>query len=450
MLVGMLLSLPTFLFAQSSWQPAGTLPLPSNTYSFLAATPSGDLLAATFNVKGVDEPPVSLPVYLIKNPTSPNPSLTVLLEYSFTGSRGYGGIACDDSGNIYLSGDTGDASTCFVRKFFANGQPDTSFGTNGEIKPARRCLGLDVIAHYLFLAVDWGQIQVYNASTGQLMGSLPRVEGPENLTYIRDIAVEPGTLRVLGVSAGNVVEWDGGTPLNPDRYTFKVLATMNGRIRAGEGISIDPLFSAALASPIPGNILIEVFDNQNVRKTTITTAQSSTHLVDSVVSFDGSLLFVSDIIGRKIHVLNRDIRALTQQPSDSQIPPTPSATSPVPTPTPVSGPVQQVKWYMSYREGLQVQSGMRKPMIVYFRRKGLEKCEDFERQVLFTPTFNSRAQNFICVYEDVTSNPLLAYRFGIYRVPYLIVVDANNRIAGKFVYNIDPNTLYQIMGSVGR
>ncbi|MBN1901181.1 hypothetical protein JW926_07655 [Candidatus Sumerlaeota bacterium] len=446
--------LDSLLFGQSEWVPSEILPLRNENYSFLTSTPSGDLLAATFNVLDSQRPPQELSVFLIKNPMDSNPSIVTLIKHPFSSQRGYGGLACDDQGNIYLSADTGDSSTCFVRKFYSDGSLDISFGNHGEIKPKRRCLGLDVLGNYLILAVDWGEIRIYNAMNGQYTGSLPTEGLTGDLIYIRDIAIEPASLKILGVSAGCVVAWEGGAPWNPQAYKCRIIARHNGIVRSGEGISIDPIKRCALVTPVRGNKLFEVFDERTTLLTSLTKASPDTHLVDSVVSFDGNLLFVSDLLGKKIHVLRRDARQLL---ANEYIPSVayPSAATPVEkpiqaTPLPPAAQISEVQWHRSYLEILETARNKGVPMILYFRRANFPACEALEKNIILTNDFNSRARNFYCVFEDVSVNRLLAYRFGVFRIPCIIVLDGKGQIVAKFIKDIRAEFVFHVLESTQR
>lgn len=432
----------------ASWQSVGTVVVPQYNYSFLAATPSGDLLATTFYSAQPSAPSSEIPALLIKNPTSSNPQVIELCKTSFNPQRGYGGIACDSFGNFFLSGDTGDPATCFVRKFKADGSPDTSFGTAGELRPQRRCLGMDILGEYLFLAVDWGLIQVYRVTTGEMIGQLPKAT---ESVFLRDIAIDPRSMRIYGVAAGGVVVWENGTPWEPQKYAYRRITPDAGEVRSGEGISIDPPTQFALVTPILGNTLLEVGPEGVVNRTPITSASPSTHLVDSVLSFDGTTLFISDTIGKKIHILRRALsdqsggdftQATPTRPAEPTLPPAPTAAAAAAAPTP------QVAWYSSYTAVVEAARRQELPMVVYFRRAGFAKCDEFENACLMTAQFAQRAQRFICVFEDIDANRLLAHRFGVFRVPHLALLDKRGETRATFTFTIKPDDVYRAMDSM--
>lgn len=436
LLAGLLIGMVASAGAVGEWEPVGMLPLPKYNYSYLAATPNGDLLAATFNVDQQGAAAKRMPALLIRHPLGARPEVIELCSATFEAQRGYGGIACDAMGNFYISGDTGNPETCFVKKFLPDGSPDLRFGAQGELKPRRRCLGLDVVDSYLFLAVDWGQIGILDARTGAYLGAVPAAPGT---VYLRDIAVDPASLRIYGVAAGTVVTWESGAPWNPGLYTFRALASAQGRVRAGEGITFDPVDMAALITPVPGNTLLRVWPDGRTWASRLNSPSPDAPLADICLSFDGATLFVSDFNLRGIHVMRRQEAALLASVSSAAAVAEPGGADVRPAPT--TEQVTPVEWKRSYYEVLEDSRRQGKPMIVYFRRGDVKLCEEFEKNVLLTPTFNALAQPFTCVFEDVNSNTLLAYRFGVFRVPHIVILDGRGETAGRFTGTIDPAQL---------
>jgi hypothetical protein len=307
---------------------------------------------------------------------------------------------------------------------------------------------MDILGEYLFLAVDWGLIQVYRVTTGEMIGQIPKAT---ESVFLRDIAIDPRSMRIYGVAAGGVVVWENGTPWEPNKYSYRRITPDAGEVRSGEGISIDPPTQFALVNPVPGNTLLEVGPEGVVNRTTITSASPSTHLVDSVLSFDGTTLFVSDMIGKKIHILRR---SLSDQGGADFVPPAPTSAVPstpvpaVPTTAAVAAAIPQVAWYSSYTSVVEAARRQELPMVVYFRRAGFPKCEEFESACLMGPQFAQRAQRFICVFEDIDANRLLAHRFGVFRVPHLAILDKRGEPRATFTFNIKPDDVYRAMDSM--
>jgi len=414
------------------WVSDGTLDLPFNAYSFLAATATGDLVAATFNTSAQDiGSATELPVLLIGSPGSPKPTVEVLCRYKFDAQRGYGGVACTST-SIFVSGDTGDPSTSFVAKFDLSGKPDVDFGKDGMVRPGKRCLGIDAFAGHVLVAVDWGQVLLLDATTGESNGSMPP---SDSTVYVRDIALDPKSLRVFGVAAGGIVTWGGGTPWTPLDYKYRVVVPGSTRARAGEGISFDPLRGTLLITPIPGNVLREIHGTGAADLWSIATAPPDAHLCDSAMSADGTAVYISDMVGQRIHRMRREMMLPPFAPAYAR----PSRTLP---PT-----VPAAQWHRSYAEVVEGTRAQGRAMAIYFRRAGDAVCEDFEASVLKTDDFNRRAANFVCVFEDVDQSPLLAHRFGVYSSPYICILDRTGEVVGEFRDNVDTAQLFAAMES---
>lgn len=423
--------------ADAQFRSAGTLPAPSYNYNFLAATPDGNLLAATFNSMPSDSPPRDLPALLIQGPTSGNPQVVELSRDSFAPQRGYSGIACDDRGFFYVAGDTGDPATCFIRKYAANGTPVANFGQNGIVRPNRRALGLDVFDKYLVLAVDWGVLQVYDTESGRLIHTLPQAA---TKPFVRDVVIDPKSLDIFGVAKGSVVVWAGGTPWEPASYAFRTITPESGELRAGEGISIDPVMNQILVTPIPGNTLHEISGTGTINRVSVATAQPNAHLADSVLAFDGKTLFVSDMMGRTIHILTRDMGNMPAAEAVYTAPAAPASAQAAPA----------VNWQPTYTGVVEEARRRNQPMFVYFRRSGFAQCEQFENNILLSGYFNEVGRPFVCVFEDVAKNQLLAYRFGVIRVPTVVLLDGEGQTVRSFVYNINTEEMFSTMRQMTR
>lgn len=420
---------------QGDWQPAGKMAIPQHNYAFLATSRTGDLMAATFNSVGLSEPPKNIPALLIKNPTSETPEVKELCSVKFPPQRGYSGVACDETGCFYLSGDTGDPSTCFVKKFNSDGTPNMSFGKNGEIKPNMRCLGVDVVGEFLLLAVDWGKILILKTTTGELIGNVPQANPS---VFLRDIAIDPASLKIYGVAAGSVVVWQDGSPFSASNYKFKILTEKSGEIRSSEGIAFDPVTRAALVCPIPGNVVNQVTSDGKITKTAVISEDPRAHYGDIALSFNGETIFISDMINQTIYIMKR---GLTEQSAEIK----PISKPPIQIAAPAE--MKPITWNKSYTDVVETARKEQKPMVVYFRKAGFKKCEEFENNILLKEDFKKHAQRFICVFEDVDRNSLLAYRFGVFRTPYIAILDGKGETNARFLYNIKPDLLYSALDS---
>lgn len=422
------------LWAQ--WQPVGTLDLPDYAYSFLATTPDGNLLAATFNNQSMESKnKVRIPALLIESPKYPNPKVTQLCMFEFENQRGYGGIASDNWGNFFVSGDTGERDTSFFAKFDSEGKIVREFGRRGVVFPKRRCLGIEVLGRFLFLAVDWGEILVFDSKTGKLSGKVPPAPGE---VYLRDVAINPRTLELFGVAKGGVIRWSKGVPWSPEKYQISRVSPEMGILRSGEGIGIDPFTGRILISPIPGKVLQEITEEGIVAQTVVTTTLANAHLADSVLSFDGKTLYLSDMAAKKIHILQRQsvsprklqvVKGSGKQAGNQ-------------------GAVKPVKWFRSYSKVVQAARDRQLPMVVYFGSQNVGKCQEVQESLFKTENFQRKAQDFVCVYEDVASNRLMAYRLGVYRVPHVILLGRNGETVGEYTFNINPGDVFDKMEKI--
>lgn len=426
------------VLSHANWVNVGKLNVPPYYYSFVAPTPDGNLLAVTNNSTPLNTPPTEIPALLIVNPASEAPQVLELSRVSFPPQRGYGGIASDEEGNFYVSGDTGEPTTSFVYKYNKDGSPNTQFGTNGQLFPGRRCLGMDVFGPYLLVAMDWGRIWVFDRFTGKKVNEVKQTPTPY---FVRDIAIDPKSLRIFGVAEGAIVTFGNGTPWTAQEYVFRQISPKTAEARSGEGISIDPLRRTVLITPIPGNILNEVQGNGQVNKYTIESAATDAHLADSVLSFDGQFLFVSDMRAKTIHVMQRNVEQIMAASGNV-------STSGTTTSIGTTGTVPAPEWSLSYETVIEEARKQQRPIIVYFRNQGA--TEEFETNVILTDPFNKHANDgrYVCVFEDVSKSRLLAYRFGVYRVPHISIISPNGTTAAEFTYNINADELFKTMDSV--
>lgn len=434
----------TLSFSASEWKPIGKLKVSSNRYTFLATTPIGDLIALTFpDSKGSNAN--GIPALLIKNPTSSTPQVIELCRVKFPEGRGYSGVACDELGQFWVSGDTGEGISSFVKKFKPDGKADITFGNSGEIRPNKRCLGLDVVGVFLLLAVDWCEIQIYHKDTGELINTIPKPPIAQAI-YLRDIAVDPATLNIYGIARGTVCAWEGGTPNTAQNYKWRIIHQGNTEALAGEGISFDPFGRNILHSPRPGKFVWEVKRHGEMDKIELPLAMQKAQLCDNAVSFDGLNLFVSDSLSECIHLLRRTEMPAAQDIADYK---SSTPTNPIQINSVYQAEqIKQVEWQRSYTAIMDEVRQRHLPIVIYFRSETTPSCLELEKNVLLTPNFNKVAQRFICVFEDVKISRLLAYKFGIYKVPHIVILDRNGEPAIRFSGNINPNELYNVLSRV--
>ncbi len=445
-IVGVILIGVLWNIGGAQWESVGRVPLPEYYFTFLATSPSGDLLAVTFNTSD-NQNSRGIPALLIKEPLSPQPKIMELCRVEFPVSRGYSGLACDELGQFWVSGDTGFTDSSFVKKFKQDGKPDILFGTNGNIFPQRRCLGLDVIGNYLLVSVDWAEIYIYNKDTGALLSKIPKPVSKE-VIYIRDISIDPVTLNIYGVATGSVYVWEGGTPGMPQGYKFSKINQGFTQTQAGEGISFDPFERCAIHSPHPGNQLIKVGKDLGAQRFLINGVTEKTHLCDNAVSYDGTTVFVSDLGKSCIHALKRTSVPEKQKNSNQTASASASGSSANTNTSSnyqIAANIQTAKWIRSYFEIMDNARIYKLPMIVYFRSESIQKCHELEQNVLLSSEFNQLAQGYVCVFEDVRKSRLLAYKFGVYKVPSIIILDRNGEPQTRISGNIMRDTLFSAM-----
>ncbi|MEQ8822305.1 MAG: hypothetical protein RLY93_18880 [Sumerlaeia bacterium] len=429
----------TLAWSAEMWISQGTLQVPGYPYAFLATTPGGDLLVTTFNEA---DKPAHVPVLLIRKPTSPNLSVETVTTFLFDSQRGYSGVACQTNGSFFVAGDTGSAGSSFIRKLRPDGTLETAFGNHGHVRPGQRTLGIDVMGDYLLVAFAWGKIGILRASDGAILASLP--DAGETV-LLRDIAIDPGTLDVWGVAQGEVYRWSDGTPWTPETYTRHLMVRFPGRIRAGEGVSVDPLTKSALVLPAPGNVLASLSADATSSRNLVASAREDSELTDCSLSADGKTLFISDLEGARIHVMQRHGMA----PQKTATPSPPHARKAGPFQGSSSPYETKTRWHHSHEGVLELASQYRKPTLLYFRSPNDSECLLFEESVLLTPHFDAVVQGEImCVFEDVEDNLITAGRLGVFQVPYVILIDASGVQVARFPRAIRPPALFGALESL--
>jgi len=414
--------------AEAQWTSAGTLPVPPHHYTFLATTPTGDLLAATYNR---DKQAKRIPALLIRKPTSDKPEVVELCSVEFPSGRGFGGIACDPAGSFFISGDTGVQESSFLRKFQPDGQPSIEFGTSGVLKVNRRMLGVEALGSYVLVAVDWGEIMVFDAATGSQVGVVPK---PPELRYLRDIAIDPRSLRIFGVAQGGILTWGGGTPWAPEKYEFRQITYGNGKPMMGEGIGIDPFRRCVTIAISGSSTVLEVYGDGRVERSLITSTVEKSSMTDCAISQDGSTLFVSDYTSQLIHLMRREATGTGSGAAGSY------AAS-----TTTGAPPRAVEWKRSYTDAAKAAQAAGRPMVVYFRNPAVPACLEFEKNVLMGSDFTNRVQGMDAVFEDISKSGLLAYQFGIREVPHVVVFNSKGEQTGELGHPIDVAQLGSLM-----
>ena len=139
---------------------------------------------------------------------------------------------------------------------------------------------------------------------------------------------------------------------------------------------------------------------------------------------------------------------LNQTPLKPAQPPSPAPANQVDEKPPVVTRGQHspsTTWHRSYDSAMKQAGAQGKPMIVYFRKEGFPKCLEVETSILMSNEFNNLAQNFTCMFEDLSQGPLLAYHYGVHRIPHIEILDRNGDRIARFSFEIPFNSLLQAM-----
>jgi hypothetical protein len=420
------LAIPVLAVAED-WKYVKSISIP-RPYApiFAATTPNGDCVVTTFN-NTPTAGSVDLPVIMVHDPLSENPGFYVVCKNPFAAFRGYSGVAVDSDSNYYVAADTGDNQS-WIRKFLPNGKADPTFGTNGEVKPGFRVLGLDLTGKYLFTTFGFATLAQYDARTGQLLGTVaPPAGTPPN---IRDIAVDPTREIIYGVAEGAVWIWKGGTFSNLSGYKIEQISEKAIKApKAGEGIFFDAFVQRAIVPVSELSTLFSVDDKGHVSKSGIAGAGAGVRSpADAVLLADGQTLFISDMIAGdskecSIHVMKRT--AAQEEPAEeSGGLPSLAAAGLIGKPgqakaaatAPIAG--GKVSWRRNFDEAFDEAKQSNKPVLLYARTSLANRCTGLENGFLQSDKFVVASKSCVPFYFDLATDSKLAQQLGIFRVPY--------------------------------
>lgn len=226
-----------------------------------------------------------LHIYKVTNILDPNTRTIVALDtLSNVGVYNqYYGIATDTANAVYFSywyenpapGDTA------IRKYDADGNKATSFGTNGQLSPTLAGLYFRVgaltylaEAHKLVgtgispsPATQYtGRLVGFDANSGLGIDTTTAVDttgGP--LRFIRAVVYDPQENQFITLdSYGYLLRWRGGTPANLEGYTIdSVLKSYNSAYGVRLQLSLDTEFRqvfASVTSAVAENTFVSVYD----------------------------------------------------------------------------------------------------------------------------------------------------------------------------------------------
>lgn len=427
--------------AGTDWSFAKTISTKGYTPVFLATTPTGDVAAAAFNNSKSE---TIVPLILVHKPLSGEPNYFAICSWKFPAQRGFSGVAVDDQGNYYVAADTGVPATCWIRKYKANGQLDSTFARGGEISAGRRFVGLALTGKYLLSTVAFGQLVVFDKNTGAVIGSAPLPPGETPL--IRDIAIDPAKKIVFGVARGAAWVWEGGSFDRPQDYTLRRLSADAEQEAGGEGISFDPVARKVLVPHRHGGTLLTVSEDRQISKDRIIDPATQPSAVsDPVLLADGMTLFVSDMQNSRLYVMKRAGAAAAAVPS-GDVPSLASVVGSSPTPVQQATPAAQpagdfgtgnVSWVRGYDKAAANASASGKPLLLYFRTAGSRRCQEMEPGYLASSEFARLAANLVPCMIDLDEEGVLGQQFGVFRVPVIALYKPNGErvemLSGKTI-----------------
>jgi hypothetical protein len=406
----------------TAFRSAGSIPV-DFVPGYLATGIDGRIAITSFNLDGTT--PVS--AYMVPNPTVEFSPLIFDSE-AFPRGTGYSGVAIDASGAVFLTGDTGGADTCFIRKYRPDLRRDEVFGINGEIRPlVLRSLGCAVIQDRLFVASTWGTIAVFSSLTGQFDGM---VSG-DNVSQIRDLAAEPGAQQLFGVGQGALFWWSGGSAHNLGGYRFSRLNDPRYPGSKAEGLAYhSPLRTIYYVRRTP----LEIRANNGTSDQRVFGMEDVTaisDLCDITFSPDYQVLYASDPGRRALHYAIYRGAVSPQVPYGGSVggalsePLSSGGSSPLSGETDLRTRLRstQSEWYSTLSKIALEATAQNKRMGVYFRNERAQKCLELEASVLAAPALFQRYPSVLWAQIDVTKNGSLAEELGVFRVPTLLLID---------------------------
>jgi hypothetical protein len=284
--------------ADNEWTFETFIRVPYANTLFLARDSQNNVYGTTFNSTGR---PAEVVAFKIANALGSSPQVTVFDRFIAPSTRGYAGVAVDDQGNVYLSADQGDGAPSFIKKYTPSLELDRRFGTNGVLASTRvRLLGLAAHRNYIICAVSWARFLVID-SAGTFLGMTPELPRQQQ-ALIRDIDFIPATQEVVGVDRDSVYVFTGGTLNNLKGYTLRALSRGDATPQAGAAIYYSPLTDKIYYSIKAGHRLgIITRSGRGIQSVESSPAPHGTaQPADTVISSDGTTMFVSDLASPNI------------------------------------------------------------------------------------------------------------------------------------------------------
>ena len=276
-------------FPSEPWVPAGFVAMSSAPYTFLTVTES-TLWAATINNSMTQGK--SSRVYAFNLRMQAERKVVDVMADS---QRGISGIAVDEPGNaLFITNDTGSVENSTVQRFDFAGAPSAAFGREGTVRLPARPLGIAFDQGRLFVLGAWGSVYELDPTTGATKRSILVQSG----AIFRDLAVRGNSVGFFG--AGRFVQYD----LTTSSIVMDRQVHAGATPRATEGVGVNPLTGEFIVRPPETTDLYSLRDNQVVVSPTSLDSVSK-HCVDFAVSPDGTVLYVSDLLNKRIQMFKR-------------------------------------------------------------------------------------------------------------------------------------------------
>ncbi len=107
------------------------------------------------------------------------------------------------------------------------------------------------------------------------------------------------------------------------------------------------------------------------------------------------------------------------------------------------------EWVSTYGTARQLATERNQPLCLYFRVASSPACQNFEAQVLSQPSVGAALAGFVMVYLDPAWNETLAEKYGVYRVPAVVLAGPNEVVLYREQGNLSANSLLRALSEHG-
>jgi len=112
-------------------------------------------------------------------------------------------------------------------------------------------------------------------------------------------------------------------------------------------------------------------------------------------------------------------------------------------------PRSRAEWERSYERALELSRVHKRPLLMYFGRQDVDRCKEVQQGILLGEPFNRRAKDFVCVYIDVVGSVSIASKFGVRRIPHIVLFNRDGEPTAKFSLTIEEGELLRQMDLIG-